>query len=273
MDAQVNASDDQIVTVWHRACRRWNGITLINSIPKSGTYLVSLFLMELGLDDSSLHLRNDRLWNFKDRPLDEIISDPDQFLKKQTLRESIVHVRPGEFCMAHLEYTEDAIEAMNQFNIHHIFLIRNLRDALVSHMRFVEDKRRIAQPGAWVAEKDNKKKLVGYMKKVGCSYLRGFSRQLNWINYPGVFVLKYEDLVGDFGVKTQLSNISNVLNITNIPMSPDDALNILKDKVLGKPTRTYSGSRSKVADYWSEEAEEVFTDHLGLSANQRLGYE
>ncbi len=253
---------------------------IVNSIPKSGTYLVSLFLREIGLSDSYHHLRNNCYWNFKTAPMQSVIADPDQYKINITLDKSLRLLNDNDFAVAHLNHSESTKETLKLFNILQFFLVRNIRDTLVSHMRFLEDFRRISRPASWVKEHNKQKKFFGYLNTIGTSYINGILKQIKWVNENNVLIVKYEMLVGDYGESQQVSIIHKMLtalNNSNSYQSPTvksatHALSILKNNVLGKPTRTYSGSRSYSDDFWSEDSEMFFREHHGYNLNQTLGY-
>jgi hypothetical protein len=256
----------------HLSSNRQRGPLLINSIPKSGTYLLSSLLHELGMPGSGLHFRNTLFWDFKDKPLDEIISNPDQYKKNVILNESIKNLKPYEFCLAHLEYNKETETLLESMNIRHIFLVRNLREALISSMRFISDKRRLHTP-SWADELDDKKRLVKYLNNFGAKYLRSFVRQANWLSRPSVTLLKFEDLLGDNGVDVQASSLTILVKLANLAQPLPLIHQIMQTSVLGKKNRTFSGSRSRLETYWSDDAELIFIDNAGVAINQRFGYE
>lgn len=150
-------------------------ILLVNSIPKSGTYLVKRLLGALGVQDSGYHLRNGYYWDFKNKHIEQIVYNSDQYLIKKPISESLGLVSCGEMCVAHLEYYKDTKQVLDDFGVKQVFLIRNLRDSLVSAMRFVSSKDRKNRP-SWSEEQDDKKRFLYYMSSFGGQYLRSFGR-------------------------------------------------------------------------------------------------
>jgi len=61
---------------------------LINSIPKSGTYLYAHLLERLGAINTNIHLSTSHFWDFGGAPLEAIIAEPDDFKKPGALSET-----------------------------------------------------------------------------------------------------------------------------------------------------------------------------------------
>lgn len=238
-------------------------ILLINSIPKSVTYLVARFLTEIGATDSGLHFRSEALWNFKRKPLADIIKDPNHFKLRVPLIDSIPLVKHGDFCLAHLECSDLIERILDSNGVRQVFLSRNIRDLLVSNLRFLSDPRR-GQIPAWLIPSDNKKKLMlRYLKTSGLDYLKRIKLQAGWFDKPKVVKARFEDIMGDQGEEKQRSTLDMLARMAGFEPGQIDSRGIFYESVLGNETRTYSGERSRLGDYWSDDAEHLLRQHGG----------
>jgi hypothetical protein len=243
-------------------------ILLINSIPKSGTYLVAKFLDEIGVKNSGIHLRNNIIWNFKNKSLEEIISNPDQFRENAALDASLVKIRSREYFLAHLDYNENIESILLKFNIKHIFLYRKIRDVLVSHFRFVCDRRRVKSPTWFDSSLNQKKMFLVYLRSAGIKYLKGIEMQSEWVNKSNVQKLKFEDLIGDNGMDKKIYSLRVLVESAGFNFSQKDFFEIFNKKCLAVQTRTYSGARSDPTLFWSDQAETIFVENGGLDIEQ-----
>lgn len=110
---------------------------IVNSIPKSGTYLVGLILRLVGVREVGLHLRDRRVWDWnKATDLDHVIRDPDAYMTKLSEGEALPYFGSG-FVYAHFNTTETTRAYISSLKpCCHILCVRDLRDCLVSSFRF-----------------------------------------------------------------------------------------------------------------------------------------
>jgi sulfotransferase family protein len=237
---------------------------IVNSIPKSGTYLVEKFLTEMGIPSSGLHFRNDRVWLFKNAPMQDIVSDPSKFLVWEPLARSLQRLRSGECAVAHLHDPKDCLALFERHDIRSVFLIRDLRDCLISHMRFVSNPKRTMRP-RWIREGQTRSEgFRAYLEGQGADYFTLIAQQLDWLdtNTP---VLRYEDLTG-----TDRPHAAATI-LSAFGIKADGAVETL-NRCIGAPTRTFSGESAPRDVYMSPAAEEIFREIGVADANRRLGY-
>jgi hypothetical protein len=244
---------------------------IVNSIPKSGTYLVALFLRNLGLKDSGLNFRDDRFWDFSGKPMSEIIAAPHRFETVERFATAIDRLRPGKFATAHLFHLPDNVRLLAERERRSVFLIRDLRHCLISHMRFVSDPRRIQAPRPWVATPDSGRRFAAYLKTRGAPYFAMMRQQIGWIG-ADVSVVRFEALLGDYGLQPKREAVRVLLKAGGVEgLALEDACALL-DRSLSQPTRTYSGARSRLEDYLDGDVRDLMRQ-LGIDdANAELGY-
>jgi hypothetical protein len=243
---------------------------IINTIPKSGTYMYSKLFECLGYNNSGLHIRNKCFWDFRGASLDSIIKAPDDFKKNQPIEDTIHFIKTGQFAVGHIDNTISTVSILSNFT--HFFCIRNIKEVLVSHMRFICDDRRKDKPKFdWSKESENAAKFIGYLKGPGKGYLEGIRKQVNWINEKGVIVIRYEEVMGDYGSNHQQLAFEKIKMGLGIN-TEIDIVALFNQQVLGQKTRTYSGFRSQPDTYWNNDVEKIFHEIGASHINSQLGY-
>ncbi|MEO1055829.1 MAG: hypothetical protein AAFY28_02835 [Actinomycetota bacterium] len=249
---------------------------VVNSIPKAGSYLVAGLLSELGWVDSGLHYRDRFYWDFLERPLREVIGDPNQFKRTVPFELSLGLLDQRCFALAHLEQPEVALEAMRRSRVSSVLLVRDVHDCLVSMMRFLADERRWDIQPQWARVANGPQRFLEFLRHEGVSYLSGVERQAAFIE-TGIPVLRYEDLYGASGEEPQRAAIGALLAVAteidaSVEWDGDAAMRALNERVLGRPNRTYAGQPSRIEEYRSEAVDERL-DELGVhEVNRLMGY-
>ncbi|BAQ18241.1 hypothetical protein GL4_2807 [Methyloceanibacter caenitepidi] len=245
---------------------------LLNSIPKAGTYLFARLLACLGATNVDVHLFSDSYQDFRGIDLEDLVSHPVQFRVPVPFERSSVLVKGGQFAVGHVSYSAVTVEASKRFV--HFFCVRDLRDLLISHMRFLMDPRRVGSAkGRWSSEHDGPELFLRYMQGPGGKLAKArILPALDWLKDPSVQLLRFEDIMGDRGEGVQSKLVETVCIGAGLKM-PSDPLSLLQDKVLGVNTRTFSGHRSNHRDFWGDQVEALYQD-LGLYLiNRELGYQ
>jgi hypothetical protein len=211
-------------------------------------------------------------WDFRNASLSDVIKSPDDFKVIFPLDKVIGLIRDGQFTVGHIEYTSRSVSLLINFT--NLFCIRNIRDSLVSPMRFITDKRRKVQPKAnWVDEDDNALRLLGYLRVQGQNFINGVLPQIQWATEKNnVLICRYEEAMGDYGEDVQRVFFERLADFLEINRGID-IIRIFKEQVVGHETRTYSGSRSNHATYWNDDVEEEFHKIGAYRVNVELGYD
>ncbi len=244
---------------------------VVNTIPKSGTYLMALLLERLGVIDTKIHLFDTHFHDFRNRSLKEIVSMPSEFNVFVPIDQSSRLIHEGQFAVAHIGYLKENASVLSDFVQLHC--VRNLRDVLVSHMRFTLDSRLKTGPsGDWWRGREGYQLLTAYLGGPAKDYIvTRILPMAAWFQKRDVLTLRFEELIGDDGEIAQRNCVEKICDKLELPV-PTDILTILQRDVIGKETRTYTGSRSDHRNYWNDEVEEIFRD-LGLDrVNAALGY-
>lgn len=84
--------------------------------------------------------------------------------------------------------------------------------------------------------------------------------------------MPFEVLSGDNGTASQRDLVVSLAHFVGIPIKEEQADAALM-AVIGKETKTWSGKRSTLEEYWSSESEQWFVKAGGRELNRLLGYD
>jgi hypothetical protein len=158
--------------------------------------------------------------------------------------------------------------ALKGFRI--FFITRDLRDALVSHMRFfAQHSRGGPRTPEWKDIADPHARMAAYLAIHGEDFLQVAARMEPWFREPGVLTVAFEALLGDRARSAQDATVQAIADHLGLPGPAGGLL----DDVLGTPTLTWSGWRSDRSGFWDERADDFFRAHGGYDLNARFGCE
>jgi len=140
---------------------------IVVSIPKAGTYLVAQLLQQMGVVNSSLHIRYDDqkigIYDFRNAPLKMSASEKNQCFLEMPLTEALSMIRIGEFGVGHLPPVPEVKKQLYP-NFKIIFMVRDLRDCLISHMRYMINIGEITEEKhSWITIDNDKEKFRQYL--------------------------------------------------------------------------------------------------------------
>lgn len=161
----------------------------VNSIPKSGTYLLAAILEKLGLEFTHWHVFETFYDDYTDVPLDMARAHPERFRIRQPVSRTVSRLRSGQFAVGHLCYNERTRRALRGCYV--IFLKRDLRECLVSHMRWQATTGR--DKGAWTRIEDPQRRFPAYLLKWGRSFVKRAREIAKWQEHADL-VLSFNDL-------------------------------------------------------------------------------
>jgi hypothetical protein len=243
------------------------------SIPKAGTYLLAEVLAAFGCEWTKLHLAPDSVEDYRGRTFEEIRAGGSRSVIYAPLWQTSLLIRPGQFGVGHLDCDAENKRILAEFK--KIFIYRELRDALISQMRFqVEASRRGEEVGGWKDLPDGPRRMEGFLADpAASSYMLSRIRKMsNWLGESDVYCLSFETLYGDRGAECQERTLRGLHEFLEVPIplqNPRDSM----AQVLGKPTRTWSGKRSAKQRYWDGRVEDQFRRLGGVELNAAFGYE
>ena len=136
--------------------------TFIISIQKSGTYLMSEILDNIGYNKTLIHL-NKKLNNLHQKYDKNNIEKSKTNFKNYNFEsepEKIINqLNDNEFAVGHIFYSERAKELLKNHKC--ILTIRNLKTALLSFMKWKQESMRIynIDKEAWISRNEDKEKF------------------------------------------------------------------------------------------------------------------
>jgi hypothetical protein len=243
---------------------------LLLSVPKAGTYLLAEILRLLGSEPTHLHLAVDVLSDYRGATLQEQRDEYTRFTRPVPMTRAARLIQPGQFAVGHLPCSPDVKQTFEKFK--KVFICRDLRDCLVSMLRFAVDTRREAHLNwIWDQFSEPSERLLQMLRHAGPDFIAWFRGIAGWQADPAVFKTRFETLQGDKGTPTQQEVILELGRFLDCPVTPEQARGIL-DQVLGTPTKTWSGRRSNREEFWNSAIEQEFESLGGRSLNEELGY-
>lgn len=168
---------------------------IVCSIPKAGTYLLATFLQEMGLENAGLHLHPHLLADYRFASLNHARYYYKDLLHSIDLKDSLRLLGPGQFMVSHLEYDPQTLCLLEGYRV--LFIWRDVRDALISYMRFLESTGRDGAPEKdWYKRSPGPDQMLLFLRDLGRWYLdwcRGISA---WVRSPCPEQLTFESLHG-----------------------------------------------------------------------------
>ncbi|MFA1562772.1 sulfotransferase domain-containing protein [Aliivibrio fischeri] len=236
---------------------------LINSIPKSGTYFLESIIHDCKYIPTKLHVSsNDIIHDNRCVIKENIHFNPgSRYIKCDLSSLSKLLSNTQTVTVGHIEdkITIDSF-INNDFVV--ISVVRNLRDVLVSLMRFKEKivKPRSPADTLWHSL-EGSDKLIGFISYYHESDIQHIKQVTqNILNYPET-IIKYEELLSNKFNSNLLHEIGNI-----------ETLHYAIKNNINKNNSTFSGNRSNYLDFWNDNIEEYF-ETSGLKAlNLKLGY-
>lgn len=243
---------------------------LVNTIPKSGTYLLQTMLSNLSIPFAGVHLAE---WGFQDlRAVTqrEFYADPLKHTHVLPLATSTSHITTGQFAVGHVYYSEENAKILESFKM--VFVHRNIRDCLVSYMNFIQKNNLSPNISLWKDIQDPKVKFSTFMNTDAKAFFDISLPTTSWVNHktPNIMCVSYEDLMADQAdpkLEGALVRIATFVDVSLERMKASHA------KAITSPSMTRSDERADWRKYFSPEAELTFNTLGGFALNKRLGYE
>jgi len=226
----------------------------ITTIPKAGTYFMASILRELGYRDLMRHVYPDAYHDYGatfyatgDRAMPrEVVWPVEAFA---------ADAGPGGFAVGHLHCGERERAALAGCRV--IYLVRELREAIVSAMRFEAHTGR--DTDAWTEIEDPAERLLGYMDKHDIVLHRA-RHTVDW--------RWHADVMFDFRELRRPVVIEGLARWLGAPC--EDATALL-ERARGQDTLTRVPPTTE--GFWSDSAERRFQQQGGAALNAMLGYD
>lgn len=226
----------------------------ITTVPKAGTYFMAALLRELGLRDLRRHVYPDHYHDYAQA----YYKDGSRAMPKEV--EHPIEAFPGDagpggFAVGHVHCGERERAALAGCRV--VYLVRELREAIVSAMRFEAYTGRDTR--GWTRIDDPRERLLGYMEHHDIV----IHRARNTVDWRW-----HADLTLDFRELRRPGVVGRLIGWLDTP-ERDAAAAI--ERARGQDTLTRVPPDE--LGYWSDDAEAWFERHGGPELNESLGYD
>jgi sulfotransferase 6B1 len=225
---------------------------LANSIPKSGTHLLTKVLSGVPhLRFTGVHLA-DRAYCADRDQLGDALGPVDV----EAFTRLISHTRNGQYLTAHIRHVPGIPEALRDHGFHNLFMIRDPRDLVVSMAYWLSTNPRLKAYERFSKMSGPEERIMaaitGLPAQNGKPAVMSISHRLafrGWLDDPQTCVIRFEDLIGSAGGGTdeaQREAIRRVLKHCNRDTS-DELVDRLAMSTFARHTTTFR--RGAIGDW------------------------
>jgi hypothetical protein len=258
----------------------------LNSIPKSGTHLLSKALMGLpGVSHSGSHLERKKIAEFVDPGVDfPVEGREDMHIPNDmpAITRLLASIQPGQFITAHMIFNYPVRKVIRELGYKKLLLFRDPRDVVVSWANFiVKEETHLLYP--FFSETDFNFRIISGIRGVPGD-ITGTRRQepinelmtryVRWKTEGDAFFVKFEDLIGDKGGgsrESQQKMIKGIADYFEIDC-PDEVIDQVCDSLFGGTYTFNKGMIGAWREHFTEAHKSVFKEETGDLLIQ-LGYE
>ncbi|MDQ0901548.1 sulfotransferase domain-containing protein [Paenibacillus sp. V4I7] len=236
---------------------------IMNSIPKSGTYLMSQILKGMPGVSQGAHLY---------AGIEQLNNH----------RQALNNTKPNEFILGHIYHSPEWVNMMQHFSMKQVFLYRDPRDIVVSFVHFIH---RLPQHNLYPILMRNgithKEQLLTVINGVHTPqlYYPSISEMIGffegWIHTPNVLSIKYEQLKASR--ESQLNTIRQIAEFLWKGLAPPIPLvqlaTMMQDNI--DPQQSPTFRQGSIGDWRQEFDAEVRESFKRVAGNLliTLGYE
>ena len=235
----------------------------IQTLPKSGTYLIGKILCELGYEDIEIHSYSEYIIDYRCHSYYDKLKYGNEYRIKLPFDIQRQLIDNGQFLLGHFSY--DCAKFIPRDNL--IVCVRDLRYVCFSYLRWLQ-KCQCNSSYNWFNLGETEEALFTFMSsnEVINEIIDSAQESVKCADkYPNK-VIHFEELIN-------LADNNNVINVISNTTSIDNNLVYLAIKSsLNKKTLTYSGKPTRIDDVWSDRIEEIFCKSGLHFLNDVLGY-
>ena len=261
-------------------------VRMINSLPKSGTYLLRKLMQLMGFEATPIHISK-QLTGFRinGTPLERTIPagvDWPEPIAPEAVRHNLGQLRNGQFGTAHMPYSEAFGAVLENMGARTALILRDPRDVTVSHARYVAEEPshflyKLYQPMTW--EERLMASIIGIRQaQSGGPMLLNIRQRwesvMPWLDQDYNYTTTFEDMVGPQGggdAETQMGEIQRFAEHFDVN-AQEVELQKVADNLFGGTTTFRKGKIGKWREHFQPEHVETFKELAGDILIQ-LGYE
>jgi sulfotransferase 6B1 len=262
-----------------------------NSVPKSGTNLLSRLLVLLGLEKKSRLGIEPRLVAgpfsparrfFRAREPEKVTVgvDSPQQIGRRWLARRLSRIPDGCFVNAHCIYTPELAELFREEGMRVVCILRDPRDVAVSQMHYLKRMRKHFAHEAFMALPSDHERLLVCIRggELGGRKLQSLDQRyrqfLGWEQDEGAVMVKFEDLVGPRGggsAEAQRRAVEWVAAHVGISVN-ERTMRLVEENLFGVGRTFRKGQIGGWQEEFSEEHERAVKEVAGPLLVE-LGYE
>ncbi len=243
-----------------------------NSFPKSGTHLLAQVLQAF----PRIGLAVDRGMG----PVLTFIPSTGRRRSSQEILGELCRLWPGDIAFGHVIADPEILEGWPQEKVAHFFILRDLRDVVVSHAYFIAGKAADHVHHAYYQSLPTlndriRASILGRPEWEGefPSIRQRFELYLDWLDCPEVCVLKFEDFIANRG-----ASLARMLDYAaergfRLRLGTGQAVDLLSGAIDPQRSFTFrSGRAGEWSTHFTDEHVRLFKEVAG-DLLVRLGYE
>lgn len=244
---------------------------MLCSVPKSGTYLLSNFLIELNFNNSHFHFGDEEYSDYSTSTLKTARENPEIFKNICSFDKAVIKIKENEFAVGH--FSLDKNQYLSDFKT--IFLYRNLKYCTVSFGFWTKNSNRWKhneKSEQWRNTNDNQDFIADFLKIHGNPVYDLFKKTVPWINEEGILKVNFEKLTGELGREIQIKEFKKIVEYLELNLSHKELVTKISN-ALNKDSLTKSSSKKDYDFYFSKNFKNYYKKSGLKQLNKILGYE
>ena len=237
---------------------------LVNSLPKSGTHLLTRAVELFGYHDYAENIKKSEQKtpvNFDYREVKNALNQTSLkaqgaisigslsplYVSPSVFQQWLEPVQPKEYIVGHISYSPSLFPLLTDLNYRHLFIIRDPRAVLPSLLSFILNPQGIPKKHFLEADlkqmsQDQRLDFIlegGYAAKAATtvkSFAQVYRDMLNWRKESSCLIIRFEELVGELGGGSKEKQKQAVKNIATYLQHPFD------DRIINKLDTIYNPS-------------------------------
>jgi hypothetical protein len=224
---------------------------LLNSVPKSGTHLMKQIL--LGLPN---------ITHNPEHAFYEGLRHNDQ----ENLQK-LKQMKPNTFAAGHVYYSKEWASMLRQLGIKHIFIIRDLRDIVISYTHFIVEKYPYHPLREYMTQqlKTSKERYMTLIQGIKIKDLNypniaeWYTSFHGWLNDPNALILTFEELMGS--AQTRRLALIRIANFLWEDRAPSIGIPQMVQRMNAniKPSKSITYRTGKIGNWKKEFDQELKT--------------
>ncbi|MFT6962087.1 MAG: hypothetical protein ACJAWV_001812 [Flammeovirgaceae bacterium] len=245
---------------------------LTNSIPKSGTHLLSNMLFSIPYSQMGGDATD----------ADKFSDDSERF---DFMKNQLTDFSAGSVVLGHIPYSQKIDNWLAEKDVKHVFVVRDPRDVAVSmHYYVMKSQGKHFHYPIYSSLETNEERLLQVIEGFGegkTSFRESsesipnlkiyYEAYFPWIESPNTYVVKFEDLINPEKKYKEVQNLLNFLEIT--PSNANIDRMIQRGQNPKKSSTFRKGKKEGWRDEFQAEHIEAFERVFGSELLRKLGYE